>query len=98
MKAASTQGAADSVMSEFIVHMLGLGICADTILGDDLRRGVSGGQKKRVTTGEVLSWRTLGNVPVHGCLAECTCQQRAIFLDMALKLWATGGTKHASSR
>lgn len=31
--------------------MLGLDICADTVLGDEMRRGVSGGQKKRVTTG-----------------------------------------------
>jgi hypothetical protein len=31
--------------------MLGLDVCADTILGNEMRRGVSGGQRKRVTTG-----------------------------------------------
>ena len=61
MKAAGTQGAANSVMSEFIIHMLGLSICADTILGDELRRGVSGGQKKRVTTGESLPTSLMQN-------------------------------------
>ena len=37
-----------------ILKVLGLEICADTIVGDQLLRGISGGQKKRVTSGTWL--------------------------------------------
>lgn len=33
-------------------QILGLDICRDTLVGDDMQRGISGGQKKRVTTGQ----------------------------------------------
>lgn len=37
-----------------ILDLLHLNACADTIVGNDLMRGVSGGEKKRVTVGEGL--------------------------------------------
>jgi ABC-type multidrug transport system ATPase subunit len=39
---------------EDILSLLHLHICADTVIGNDLLRGVSGGEKKRVTVGEGL--------------------------------------------
>lgn len=38
-----------------IIRFLGLEGCADTIVGNDLLRGVSGGQRKRVTVGEMIA-------------------------------------------
>lgn len=32
-------------------QILGLDICADTLVGNEMLRGISGGQRKRVTTG-----------------------------------------------
>ncbi|XP_020269449.1 ABC transporter G family member 36-like [Asparagus officinalis] len=54
MKAASVPGQQIDVVTDYILKILGLDICADTMVGDQMRRGISGGQKKRVTTGEML--------------------------------------------
>lgn len=34
------------------MKILGLETCADTVVGNEMLRGISGGQKKRVTTGK----------------------------------------------
>jgi len=36
------------------VQILGLDMCADVIVGNEMMRGISGGQKKRLTTGTRL--------------------------------------------
>ncbi|PKI53073.1 hypothetical protein CRG98_026534 [Punica granatum] len=43
-----------TLQTDYILKILGLDICADTLVGDALRRGISGGQKKRLTTGEII--------------------------------------------
>ncbi|KAL0426517.1 UNVERIFIED_CONTAM: ABC transporter G family member 39 [Sesamum latifolium] len=54
MKATSISGQKTSLVTDYVLKLLGLDICSDTMIGDDMRRGISGGQKKRVTTGEML--------------------------------------------
>ncbi|XVE79297.1 hypothetical protein DITRI_Ditri14bG0046700 [Diplodiscus trichospermus] len=54
MKATSIAGQETSLITDYVLMILGLDICADILVGDDMRRGISGGQKKRVTTGEML--------------------------------------------
>ncbi|KAK3033865.1 hypothetical protein RJ639_032770 [Escallonia herrerae] len=54
MKAASLEGQKASVVTDYVLKILGLEVCADTIVGDEMLRGISGGQKKRVTTGEMM--------------------------------------------
>ncbi|KAG9138495.1 hypothetical protein Leryth_012770 [Lithospermum erythrorhizon] len=54
MKAISVEGQKTTLQTDYILKILGLDICADTIVGDVMRRGISGGQKKRLTTGEMI--------------------------------------------
>ncbi|KAK4595262.1 hypothetical protein RGQ29_013623 [Quercus rubra] len=54
MKAISAKGLKGNLQTDYILKILGLDICADTLVGDAMRRGISGGQKKRLTTGEMI--------------------------------------------
>ncbi|KAL9238626.1 hypothetical protein vseg_013022 [Gypsophila vaccaria] len=54
MKGAIIQGQKESLITDYILKILGLETCADTMVGDQFIRGASGGQRKRVTTGEML--------------------------------------------
>lgn len=53
VKATSIEGLRGNLQVDYILKILGLDVCGDTILGDAMQRGISGGQKKRVTTGEM---------------------------------------------
>ncbi|XP_059654379.1 pleiotropic drug resistance protein 3-like [Cornus florida] len=54
MKAITVEGLKRTLQTDYILKILGLDICADTLVGDAMRRGISGGQKKRLTTGEMI--------------------------------------------
>lgn len=54
MKATALEGVENSLITDYTLKILGLDICKDTIVGDDMMRGISGGQRKRVTTGEMI--------------------------------------------
>jgi len=54
MKATAMEGQETNIVTDYVLKILGLDICADILVGDEMRRGISGGQKKRVTTGEMI--------------------------------------------
>lgn len=54
MQASAVEGKRHSLATDYIMKILGLDICADTVVGNDMLRGISGGQRKRVTTGKTL--------------------------------------------
>ncbi|KAF5739187.1 ABC transporter G family member 31 [Tripterygium wilfordii] len=55
MKASSVGGTKHSVSTDYVLKVLGLDVCSETLVGNDMLRGISGGQRKRVTTGLSLS-------------------------------------------
>ncbi|KAJ0110603.1 hypothetical protein Patl1_00802 [Pistacia atlantica] len=46
------KGLKRTLQTDYIIKILGLDICANTVVGDAMNRGISGGQKKRLTIGE----------------------------------------------
>eukprot|EP00891_Asterochloris_glomerata_P006227 jgi/Astpho2/6227/Aster-03635 len=52
MKASAKRGKRHSIMTDYVMRILGLEVCAETKVGSHMIRGISGGQKKRLTTGE----------------------------------------------
>ncbi|KAF0714506.1 hypothetical protein As57867_003828, partial [Aphanomyces stellatus] len=78
--------------TEMIMQLLGLTNCADTVVGDALLRGLSGGERKRVTVGEIL----VGGQSVFLCDEISTGLDSAATFDIvtSLRTWCKtmGGT------
>ncbi len=55
MEAEVKEGETSSIRTEHLIRVLGLSICGDTEVGNALRPACSPGQKKRVTTGNLIS-------------------------------------------
>ncbi|EGZ27174.1 pleiotropic drug resistance protein ABC superfamily [Phytophthora sojae] len=87
--------AAESLYKNYpdvIVEQLGLQTCRDTVIGNALKRGVSGGERRRVTTGEMefgMKYATFMDEISTGLDSAATfdivCTQR----DIAKKLHKT---------
>ncbi|CAI9115148.1 OLC1v1015985C1 [Oldenlandia corymbosa var. corymbosa] len=54
MKGIAFKGQETNVLVDYVIKILGLEACADTLVGDQMIRGISGGEKKRLTTGELM--------------------------------------------
>jgi len=53
-QAETVRGGRYSIVTEFVLQILGLAYVSETLVGGSMLRGISGGQKKRVTTGEMI--------------------------------------------
>ncbi|GAB4850284.1 transcription factor [Ancistrocladus abbreviatus] len=59
MKATAMEGVQSNLIVDYTLRILGLDVCHDTLVGDEMQRGISGGQKKRVTTVGWQIWESI---------------------------------------
>ena len=51
MKGCAAENCEEHLMTDFMLRQLGLEPCEDTLVGNDWFRGISGGQRKRMSAG-----------------------------------------------
>ncbi|RDX92405.1 Pleiotropic drug resistance protein 2, partial [Mucuna pruriens] len=82
MKATAMEGQQTSLVTDYILKILGLEICADILVGDEMRRGISGGQKKRLTTeSSILSVLINRNLHKMNAGEMLVGPAKAVFMD-----------------
>ncbi|CAI9107715.1 OLC1v1007147C1 [Oldenlandia corymbosa var. corymbosa] len=83
MKATSVEGQKTTLQTDYILRILGLDTCADTLVGDVMSRGISGGEKRRLTTGEMIvgPTRALFMDEISNGLDSATTYQIVAFLQ-----------------
>ncbi|KAK6933503.1 Plant PDR ABC transporter associated [Dillenia turbinata] len=84
MKATAVEGQETSLLTYYVLKILGLEICADIVVGDVMRRGISGGQKKRVTTGFAPSGSSYPNPDpriAEPTIGKALLKARGMFLE-----------------
>ncbi|KAE9446665.1 hypothetical protein C3L33_21407, partial [Rhododendron williamsianum] len=84
MKAISAEGQRTTLQTDYILKILGLDICADIWVGDAMRRGISGGQKKRLTIGEMIIARHITNATILVALLQPAPEIFDLFDDIIL--------------
>ncbi|GAB9471867.1 Atp-binding protein [Globisporangium polare] len=82
-----------ALRTELFIQILGLTNCSDTVVGDALLRGVSGGERKRVTVGEML----VGGQSLFLCDEISTGLDSAATYDIMTSLRTWCGTLGGSS-
>ncbi|KAG7386626.1 hypothetical protein PHYPSEUDO_015410 [Phytophthora pseudosyringae] len=90
--ARQTVAALNEHYAAVIMEQLGLQNCRETALGDELRRGVSGGERRRVTTGEMefgMKYATFMDEVSTGLDSAATFDIVATQRDIAKKLHKT---------
>ena len=75
----------DKHKTELMISLLDMSSCENTIAGNDLLRGISGGQKKRLTVGEML----ITNSRIYLCdeITNGLDAQVATEINTALREW-----------
>ena len=68
----SLEGMRDNMVTDYMLKLLGLEGAADTVVGNAMLRGISGGQKKRVTTGARLMRQQLSHLCRTPVIGLCT--------------------------
>ena len=79
MKGCAAESRGEHLMTHFALRQLDLEPCEDTLVGNDWFRGVSGGQRKRVSAGaRVFCERATNDLIQADCQEESPCSQLKI--------------------